>query len=303
MTVTVVVTGATSGLGREVARGLSRRGDRVIAVGRDPARAAALRNELQTGNTAAVVVAADLATTDGRRAFAVHVREHTDHVDALINNAGVMSPHRQLSDDGYELNFAVHHLAPYELTGLLLPLLRRGEVSDGPGGVRNARVVNGNSAGHQTSLGGHVDPQLDFTDLQSEHGYDPFLAYSRSKLANLLFTYELVRRHGHELVVNALHPGMVRTDLGRAWPRLRVAAMHAFSLSTAKAAPAIIELAVDPLTTQGGYSDRTTPTRSSPPSYDRDAALRLWDVTERMCGPFDPAEAIRAEWEPTDDRS
>lgn len=290
MTATIIVTGATSGLGREVARRLSRRGDRVIAVGRDPARAAALHNELQTGNTASIVSVADLATTDGRHAFAAHVREHTDHVDVLINNAGVMSPHRQLSDDGYELNFAVHHLAPYELTGLLLPLLRRGEVPQGPGGVRHARVVNVNSAGHQKSLGGDVNPELDFTDLQSEHGYDPFLVYSRSKLANLLFSYELVRRHGQELVVNALHPGMVRTDLGRAWPRLRVAALHAFSLSTAKAAPAIIKLAVDPLTTQGGYYDRTTPTRSSPPSYDRRAALRLWDITEQICGPFDPGE-------------
>jgi retinol dehydrogenase-12 len=206
----------------------------------------------------------------------------------LINNAGVMSPHGQLTGDGYELNFAVHHLAPYALTGILLPLLRHGEVSHGPGGVRHARVVNVNSAGHQTSLGGHHNPQLDFDDLQSEHGYDPFLAYSRSKLANLMFSYELVRRHGHELVVNAVHPGMVRTNLGRSWPRLRVAAMHAFSLSTAKAAPALTTLATDPLTTQGGYYDRTTPTRSSPPSYDRDAAQRLWNITERICGPFDP---------------
>jgi NAD(P)-dependent dehydrogenase (short-subunit alcohol dehydrogenase family) len=124
----------------------------------------------------------------GQRAFAELVRRHTDHVDALINNAGVMSPNRQQTTDGYELNFAIHHLAPFALTSLLLPLLRSGRAPGGPGGTSLARVVNVNSAGHQTSLGGHRDPTLDFDDLQSGHGYDPFLAYSRSKLANLLFS-------------------------------------------------------------------------------------------------------------------
>jgi NAD(P)-dependent dehydrogenase (short-subunit alcohol dehydrogenase family) len=148
--------------------------------------------------------------------------------------------------------------------------------------------VNVNSAGHQASLGGHHNPRLDFNDLQSQHGYDPFLAYSRSKLANLLFSYELARRHGHELVVNALHPGVVRTDLGRLWPRLQVAAMQTFAISAAKAAPAVTALALEPVSTQGGYYNRTTPTRSSPPSYDLAAAERLWKVTERISGTFDP---------------
>lgn len=290
MSATVVVTGATSGLGRQVARDLVRRGDRVIAAGRDPGRAAALRAELEKGGaTRPVVAAVDLATAEGRRAFADLVHECTDHVDALVNNAGVMSPDRRLTGDGHELNFAVHHLAPAALTGLLLPLLRAGRMPDGPDGACLARVVNVNSAGHQTSLGGHHDPRLDFDDLQARHGYDPFLAYSRSKLANLLFTYELARRHGHELVVNALHPGVVRTDLGRSWPRLQVAATQVFAISAAKAAPAVTALAVGAVSTQGGYYDRSTPVRSSPPSYDRAAAARLWQVTEQLCGPFDPA--------------
>jgi NAD(P)-dependent dehydrogenase (short-subunit alcohol dehydrogenase family) len=285
MTATIVVTGATSGLGRHIATRLARRGDRILAVGRDPARAATLHTELQEqGNLGSVATAIDLATLAGQRAFAELVHRHTDHVDALINNAGVMSPHRDETIDGYELNFAIHHLAPFALTRLLLPLLKSGQMPDGPAGVNVARVVNVNSAGHQTSLGGHHDPILDFDDLQSRHGYDPFLAYSRSKLANLLFTYELARRHGHELVVNALHPGVVRTDLGRSWPRLRVAAMQVFALSPAKAAVPVTTLAVDPVSTQGGYYDRTTPVRSSPPSYDRSAAERLWQLTEQICG-------------------
>jgi NAD(P)-dependent dehydrogenase (short-subunit alcohol dehydrogenase family) len=166
----------------------------------------------------------------------------------------------------------------------MLPLLRAGRMPDGPGGVSPARVVNVNSAGHQSSLGGHHNPQLDFDDLQSQQRYDPFLAYSRSKLANLLFSYELARRHGHELVVNALHPGVVRTDLGRLWPKLQVAAMQVFAISTTKAAPAVTALAVEPVSTQGGYYDRTKLTRSSPPSYELAAAERLWQITERITG-------------------
>lgn len=293
MNTTVVVTGATSGLGREITRRLTRRGSRVIAVGRDPGRAAALGVELQRAGHHAVVAAFDLATLSGQRAFADFVSEQTDRIDALINNAGVMSKHRQQTSDGYELNFAIHHLAPFALTGLLLPLLRAGQVPEGPGALNLARVVNVNSAGHQASLGGHHNPRLDFDDLQSQHGYDPFLAYSRSKLANLLFSYELARRHGHELVVNAIHPGQVRTDLGREWPRLQVAATQMFAISTARAAPAVTALAVEPVSTQGGYYDRTAPTRSSPPSYDLAAAERLWKTTEGISGTFDPTPTGR----------
>jgi NAD(P)-dependent dehydrogenase (short-subunit alcohol dehydrogenase family) len=151
-------------------------------------------------------------------------------------------------------------------------------------------VVNVNSAGHQSSLGGHHNPQLDFDDLQSSAtGYDPFLTYSRSKLANLLFSYELARRHGDDVVVSAIHPGMVRTDLGRLFPRIRAAALQAFATSVGKAAPPVIALATGPVPTEGGYYDQGTLTRSSPPSYDTRAAARLWAVTEQILGPFDPS--------------
>jgi NAD(P)-dependent dehydrogenase (short-subunit alcohol dehydrogenase family) len=293
MSTTIVVTGATNGLGREIARRLAREGHRVLGVGRDAARAADLQAQLHAaGARGCVVVAIDLATTGGQRAFANLVHRQTDHVDALINNAGVMHPKRQQTTDGYELNFAVHHLLPFALTSRLLPLLRAGRMPAGPGGVDLARLVNVNSAGHQTSLGGHHNPRLDFDDLQSLHSYDPFLAYSRSKLANLLFTYELARRHGHELIVNAVHPGMVRTNIGRHWPKLQVAAMQAFALSPAKAAAAVTALATQPIATNGAYYDRTTPTRSSPPSYDRTDAGRLWHITEQICGPLDPGASV-----------
>jgi retinol dehydrogenase 12 len=95
-----------------------------------------------------------------------------------------------------------------------MPLLRKGSVSAGPEGRDRPRVVNTNSAGHQHGLGGHVNLTLDFADLESARAYDPFLAYSRSKLANLMFTYEPIRCRGDELLVSALHPGQVRTDIG-----------------------------------------------------------------------------------------
>ena len=284
---TIVIVGATSGLGRVVAKRLAAQGDdqRVIAAGRDATRAAGLRAELGERHT---VLTCDVSTIDGCARLVDDVAAHTDQIDVLINNAGLMTPDRRVSRDAHELNFAVHHLAPFAVTSRAMSLLRKGSMPGDPEGRDRPRVVNTNSAGHQHSLGGHVNPTLDFTDLDSARDYDPFLAYSRSKLANLLFTYELVRRHGDELLVSALHPGVVRTDLGRHFPRWRVAAAQLAATSPGRAAPAITALAVEPLTTNGGYYDRSSLVRSSPPSYDTDAARRLWEVTEAICGPFAP---------------
>ncbi len=280
---TIVIVGATAGIGRAVAHRLAAQGERVIAAGRDLSAAAQLRSELDDRN---VVLTCDVSTVDGCARLVDDVAGHTDHIDVLINNAGVMSPDRRVSPDGHELNFAVHHLAPFAVTSRAMPLLRKGHVPGDPEGRDRPRVVNTNSAGHRHSLGGHVNPTLDFADLESEREYDPFLAYSRSKLANLLFTYELARRHGDELIVNALHPGLVRTSIGRHFPRWRVAAAQLTAISPSRAAPAITSLALEPPTTNGGYYDRSDLVRSSPPSYDADAARRLWEISERMCGPF-----------------
>ncbi|MFC5751100.1 SDR family NAD(P)-dependent oxidoreductase [Actinomadura rugatobispora] len=289
---TVVVVGATSGVGRSVALKLAERGHRVIAVGRDAERAATLRDKLRRrpGPDPEVLVG-DVSTVAGRRAFTGAVPGLTGRIDALINNAGVMLPRRRVNEDGHELNFAVHHLAPFAVTGALLPLLRKGSVPGDPAGRDRPRVVNVNSAGHHTSLRGHRNPTLDFADLQAESGYEPALVYSRTKLANMLFTLELARRHGDELIVNALHPGVVRSDLGREFPRLLVLATQATAISTDRAAPAVIRLAVEPVEGNGGYYDRAALSAPSPPARDRDAAARLWEVTERLIGPFQPSPA------------
>jgi NAD(P)-dependent dehydrogenase (short-subunit alcohol dehydrogenase family) len=162
-----------------------------------------------------------------------------------------------------------------------------GAVPNGPDEAALPRVVNVNSAGHQSSLAGHRDPELDFDDLHSRRDYDPFLAYSRSKLANMLFTYELVRRYGNELAVAALHPGVARTDLGRYFPRIRVAAAQAFAISAKRSARSVVALATGALPENGRYFDEHVPRRSSPPSYDADVAARLWSLTEELCGPFE----------------
>ncbi|MGI5131149.1 SDR family NAD(P)-dependent oxidoreductase [Pseudonocardia sp. CA-107938] len=271
MTRTVAVIGATAGLGREAAHRLAAAGHRVIAVGRDPQKAAGLRRDLP-GIT---VITGDVSTADGVARVAGHVRNHTDHLDTLVNNAGVMPNRRQVTADGAELNFAVHHLAPFSLTGSLLPLLQAGD----------GRVVNVNSAGHAAPMRGTGPVELQFDDLQHERDYDPFMAYSRSKLANLLFTYELARRHP-ELTVVALHPGVVRTSLGRDFPRPLVIAVHAFALSAARGAEPVVELATAAQVRNGSYYDRFAPVSSSRASYDRDAARRLWAATEDMRGPF-----------------
>ena len=268
---TIAFIGATSGLGRAAADQLANDGRKLVLVGRDPRRAGRLAKQLPT----AVVIGADISTIAGIDHAATQIESAVDHLDTLVNNAGVMIPARQTTSEGVELNFAVHHLAPYSMTGRLLPLLHAG----------SGRVVNVNSEGHRAPLFGGGPVRIDLDDLNMEHGYEPFLAYSRTKLANLLFTYELQRRHP-ELPVVAVHPGMVRTDLGRHWPRIQVAAMRAMSISARKGAEPVVSLATAPAVECGAYYNRFTTTRSSSESYDNDAARRLWEVTEALRGPF-----------------
>lgn len=268
---TIAFIGATSGLGRAAADQLAKDGHKVVLVGRDPKRVERLAKQLPT----AVVIGVDVSTIEGIDHAAMRIESAVDHLDALVNNAGVMIPTRQTTSEGVELNFAIHHLAPYSMTSRLLRLLRAG----------SGRVVNVNSEGHRAPLFGGGPVHIDLDDLNMEHGYEPFLAYSRTKLANLLFSYELQRRHP-ELSVVAVHPGMVRTDLGRHWPRLQVAAMHAMSTSARRGAEPVVSLATAPTVERGTYYNRFTTTRSSPESYDRDLARQLWEATETLRGPL-----------------
>lgn len=266
----IVFAGATSGLGRQAALRLAKDGHDLVLVGRDTDKGGRLAHE-----TGGRFVRADLSVSAGVDHVVEQVAERFDGVDVLINNAGVMTPERRVSGEGIELNLAVHHLAPFALTGRLLPLLRRG----------GGRVLNVNSEGHRQSMFRAGPVRVDFDDLQSERDFDPFVTYSRTKLANLLFTYELHRRYPG-LTVAAVHPGFVRTDLGRDFPRARVALLHLTALSARQGAVPVVHLATTRELVNGAYYNRRTETRSSDASYDQNAARRLWDLTERLRGPF-----------------
>lgn len=276
---TIVFVGATSGLGRAGALHLADAGHRLIVVGRDARRGADLLRDLDNRLPQHTFVAADVSTRAGIEALVTRISSETDHIDTLVNNAGVMVPRRTLTAEGVELNFAVHHLAPFTLTGLLLPLLARGA----------GRIVTTNSEGHRAPLFGRGDAAVDFDDLQSAHGYSPYLAYSRSKTANLLFTTEFHRRRpSFEMV--AVHPGMVRTRLVRSmhtpgfW--LLSTATRWMLASPEKGGRPLTELATTSEIRNGGYYNGIRPARPAPHATDRADAERLWQLTEELRGPF-----------------
>src|SRR5262245_11902175 len=198
---TVLITGATSGIGAITARELARRGARSVVVGRDPARCEATLAELRplTGPDAIPeAIVADLATITGVDRLGDEFRSRHDQLHVLLNNAGAMFAERQLTADGFERTFALNHLAYFRLTNLLLETLK----ASAP-----ARVVNVASDAHRRMRHG-----MEWDNLMGEQRYRPFRAYCQSKLANILFTRELARRlEGSGVTANCLHPGFVRT--------------------------------------------------------------------------------------------
>ena len=271
-----LVTGATGGIGRETALELARRGATVAIVARDEARGEATLAEVKrAGNGAApVLFRADFGSLADVRRLAEEASRTLPRLDVLVNNAGAIHMERKRTADGHEMTFAVNHLAPFLLTGLLLPKLRAS------GG---ARVVNVASEAHRGAT-------LDFDDLMGERGYSGWKAYARSKLANLLFTYELARRlEGSGVTANALHPGVVATGFGRndpGWLRLAVRLLSPFLLDVRRGAATTLHVAAAPELERvtGRYFAKSRETASSPASHDREAQRRLWEASERLTG-------------------
>jgi NAD(P)-dependent dehydrogenase (short-subunit alcohol dehydrogenase family) len=270
---TCLVTGATSGIGRETARGLAARGARVLMVARSAERGEPVRAALAEETRGQVdLLCADLSRQADVRRLAQEVHTRTDRLHVLINNAGVLTRTREITADGLETQFAVNHLAPFLLTNLLLDLLRRGAPS---------RVVN---VASQVEASGIID----FADLQRERHYDPIGAYTQSKLANVLFTYELARRLGKDgVTVNCLHPGVIATKLvdafyNRTGPA-RLLSRLRFD-SPRRGADAVLHLATAPdlAGVTGRYFNETTPQASSARSYDEALARELWTVSARL---------------------
>jgi NAD(P)-dependent dehydrogenase (short-subunit alcohol dehydrogenase family) len=266
---TILVTGATDGLGRELARELAARGATVLLHGRDEARLKDARRQIgkATGSDRLRVYRADLASLDQVRRLGREVAGEQARLDVLVNNAGIAGGGpRQLSADGHELRFAVNYLAPFLLTHLLLPLLRRSAP---------ARIVNVSSVGQEP---------VDLDDPMLKRRYDGLRAYRQSKLAQVMFTFELAERlraAGESAVtVNALHPATLmdtKMALGT----------FGYALSTvADGVEATLRLAVAPELdgVTGRYFDRLREARANPQAYDREARERLWTLTAALVG-------------------
>ena len=274
---TVLVTGASGGIGKATAVGLARLGARVGITGRDTARAEAAAADIRaaSNNAAVDAFAADLSSQAEVRRVASEVLGRYPRLDVLVNNVGGFWAHRHVTADGLEHTFALNHLAPFLLTNLLLDRLK----ASAP-----ARVIT-------VSSGAHTAGRLDFDDLQGEQKYSGQRAYNASKLANVMFTYELARRlQGSGVTANVLHPGVVRTSFGAedqaAFFTILSPLIRPFLKTTAQGAATSIYLAssaqVEGVT--GQYFAKSKPRKSSASSYDTGLARRLWQVSADLVG-------------------
>ncbi|MBD8044751.1 SDR family oxidoreductase [Arthrobacter sp. Sa2BUA2] len=273
---TVLVTGATSGIGKATALGLAAMGAHLAVIGRDRGRTETAAQEIRAAGGGQVdVFVGDLASQMDVRRMAGEILAALPRVDVLVNNAGGYWSTRHVTADGLERTFALNHLAPYLLTHLLLARLR----ASAP-----ARVVT-------VSSNAHTSGRIDFDDLQGENSYSGSRAYNQSKLANILFTYELARRlQGSRVTANVLHPGVVSTSFGAEDPgtlqRVFVPLLRPLMLSAEKGAATSVFLASAPELegVSGVFFTRGKPHKSAKDSYDRAAAARLWQVSADLTG-------------------
>ena len=272
-----LVTGATAGIGIVTATALAAQGARVFVAGRNKQKAEAVVHAIQmkTGNRSVEYLLADFSDLDQVHALTGAFKERSGRLDVLINNAGAFYNARHSTPLGVEMTFLVNHLAPFLLTNLLLESMS---------GNTPARIVNVSSEAHHQA-------SMDFEDLGFKRRYFGIKAYARAKLANILFTYELVRRLGNSNIsVNAVHPGHVATDIWKTnfsifGPALKWI-MGLFALTPEQGADNSIYLATSPdvADVTGKYFIKREAVQSSPLSYDETIAQKLWEVSESMTG-------------------
>lgn len=269
-----LVTGATGGIGLITAQTLAAQGATVVLVSRSAAKCAetAARITAQTGNAHVSYLAGDLSSMAQVRTVAEHFLAQHARLDVLVNNAGAVFSSRQVSADGYEMTMALNHLNYFYLTQILQERL----LASAP-----ARIINVSSDAHKMG-------SIRFDDLMSERGYNSFSVYSMSKLANVLFTYELARRlEGSGVTANALHPGFVASNFGRSnggvW-NMFMPVVQLFAISPEKGAATSLHLATSPAVAgvTGQYFDKQRAVASSPASHDTAAQRRLWEVSEEL---------------------
>lgn len=274
---TVLITGGTSGIGKATAKGLAALGARVVITGRDRTRteAAAVEVRTATGNPDVDAFAADLSSQAEVRRLAAEVLDAYPRLDVLVNNVGGYWATQHMTADGLEHTFAVNHLAAFLLTDLLLDRLK----ASAP-----ARVVTVSS--NAQSLG-----TIDFVDLQGERRYSGQAAYNQSKLASVMFTYELARRlEGTGVTATVLHPGVVNSGFGAEDPsrifKFLVPLWRPFMKTPQQGAATSIYLASSPQVegVTGRYFADSRPQTSNQASYDVVAAARLWQISARLVG-------------------
>lgn len=271
----MIVTGATNGIGLVTAHELARTGATVVLVGRNAQRIesalAHIRQDLPDANLDSFV--ADLSRISEVQLLADYLLDTYSRIDVLVNNAGAFFQQRQLSADGIEMTFALNHMAPFVLTNLLLKNLR----ASAP-----ARVITVSSAAHQGAT-------IDFDDIQFAKRYSGWRAYAQSKLANLLFTYELADRlQDADIAVNALHPGFVKTGFATEMPSMFASVFGVlqryFAISPEQGAQTTIYLATSDAASavNGRYFVNKTAVASSAASYDYTARRKLWDLSTQL---------------------
>lgn len=284
----VLVTGANSGMGKATTLALAKTGAQVVMLCRHPGRGQAALEEIRSAsnNNSVTLMLCDLANLEDISRFADDFNSRFSSLSVLINNAGILSSRRQLTRDGYELNFGVNYLGHFLLTNLLLDLIIKSK----------GRVITLSSVAHKIG-------RIHFEDVNLTDSYGWLRAYSQSKLANILFTYELARRlQGTGATANCLHPGVVATniivDRQTGFGSLTARLMKHFFISPEQGAETAIFLATSPEVQEisGQYFCRKGPIASSALSYDLGTAELLWDLSEQMVG-LAPSQAV-FEWQP-----
>lgn len=269
-----LITGGNSGIGKATALGLAKLDATVVIVSRDKDKGEAALLEIRTlsGNKNADAMVADLSSQDSVRELAHDFTARYKKLHVLINNAGVILPRRVATVDGLEATFATNHLGHFLLTNLLLDELK----ASAP-----ARIINVTSSAHYGT-------EIDFDDLEGEKKYSGYHAYSQSKLANVLFTYQLAKRlEGTRVTANVLHPGVVRTGFGKdqgGLMNILVRIGSPFMMSAQRSARAVIYLATSPELegVSGKFFSKGKEARSSEQSYDVAAAEKLWNVSTEL---------------------
>ena len=269
-----LITGGNSGLGKATALGLAKLGSSVVIVSRDKDRGEAALIEIRgkSGNRNVDMMVGDMSSLDSVRELAHDFKGRYRKLHVLINNAGVILPRRVVTVDGLEATFATNHLGHFLLTNLLLDVLKANAPS---------RIINITSSAHYGT-------EVNFDDLQGEKKYSMYAAYSQSKLANVLFTYELARRlEGTGVTVNCLDPGVVRTGFGKdqgGLLNIGIRIISPFMMSPDKAAKAEIYLATSSELegVSGKYFSKGKSAKSSKESYDENAAERLWKMSAEL---------------------